>query len=83
MSKYLKIAFLVTVGLFIKMSTFAQGCSECKMRLEASQGGEIAVGNGINVGIMILMAVPYIIIFAMFRKKIVSFLKEFLLMWKR
>jgi hypothetical protein len=82
MSKYLKIVLLVTIGLLIQLGSFAQGCSECKMRLEASQGGEIAIGNGINVGIMILMITPYVIIIFMFRKKIVSFFKEFLLMWK-
>ena len=83
MSKYLKISFILFAGFFIQLNVLAQGCSECKMRLEASQGGELSVGNGINMGIMILMITPYVIIIFMFRKKIVGFFKEFRLMWKK
>lgn len=40
-------------------------------------GGEQAIGSGLNLGIIIMMVVPYILLFLFFRKKIVSFWKEF------
>ena len=40
-------------------------------------GGEQAVGKGLNTGILFLMTVPYVLLFLFFRKRIVSFVKEF------
>lgn len=40
-------------------------------------GGAQAVGGGLNKGILFMMAVPYVLLFIFFRKKIGSFVKEF------
>lgn len=40
-------------------------------------GGEQAIGRGLNRGILFLMAVPYLLLFLLFRKRIVGFFKEF------
>ena len=48
-------------------------CAMCKEIVEESD-----FGSGLNTGILYLMTVPYIILFLLFRKKIVSFMKELL-----
>ena len=61
----------------------AQGCAMCKATAENGQeqggvfGGEQAIGAGLNKGILMLMVVPYILLFLFFRKRIVGFFKEF------
>jgi hypothetical protein len=62
----------------------AQGCSMCKAVAEQSQdgggavfGGDQSIGNGLNMGIIVLMVVPYVLLFLFFRKRIVGFFKEF------
>ena len=40
-------------------------------------GGAQSIGKGLNNGILYLMAVPYMLLFLLFRKKIVGFFKEF------
>lgn len=40
-------------------------------------GGEQSIGRGLNTGILYLMAVPYVLLFLLFRKRIISFVKEF------
>ena len=55
----------------------------CKATVESGReqrgmfGGEQAVGEGLNTGILFLMAVPYLLIFLFFRKRILGFIKEF------
>ena len=55
----------------------------CKATVESGQeqtgvfGGQQAVGRGLNKGILMLMVVPYILLFLFFRKRIVGFFKEF------
>ncbi|HQV74731.1 MAG: hypothetical protein KBA60_05115 [Flavobacteriales bacterium] len=62
---------------------FAQGCSMCKAVVENGEnggnifGGAQSIGKGLNNGILYLMAVPYMLLFLLFRKKIVGFFKEF------
>jgi hypothetical protein len=61
----------------------AQGCAMCKAVVESGEGsghifgGEQSIGKGLNNGILYLMAVPYLLLFMLFRKKIVGFVKEF------
>lgn len=57
---------------------FAQGCAMCKAVVESEQsfGGSQAIGKGLNKGIMYLMAVPYVLVFLLFRKRIVAFFRE-------
>lgn len=57
------------VSLFIIFSLFvsnaiAQGCPMCKAAVESNleAGGANTVGNGLNTGILYLMAIPYILV---------------------
>jgi len=51
--------------------SFGQGCSQCKLLAEqGSQLDEASFGSNINYGILYLMAVPYILLFIFFRKRI-------------
>jgi len=68
---------LFFVAVFYAVQNFAQGCSTCRAQIELSDGSDLSVGNGINIGIYILMGTPYVILFFLFRKNIVSFIKEF------
>ncbi len=71
--KVILLLFLV----FYTIQTFSQGCSTCRAQIELSDGSDLSVGNGINIGIYILMGTPYIILFFLFRKNIVKFIKDF------
>lgn len=76
--KHLKVITLVIVALFIADIAFGQGCSQCK--LVAEQGSELdenAFGSNINYGIFILMTIPYILLFALFHKRIFAFFRSF------
>ena len=56
-------------------ANFAVGqCAMCKATLESNDEFQ---ASGINSGILYIMAVPYLILFFVFRKKIFSFIKEF------
>lgn len=73
----------VVVALFLlPAETWAQGCSMCKAVAATEPGGNVyggaqAVGAGLNKGILFMMAVPYVLLFIFFRKKIAGFVKEF------
>lgn len=69
--------FILIVLVSFELTFFAQGCSTCRAQIEASQKEDFSVGQGLNAGIIFLMAIPYIILFLLFRKKIVSFFKDF------
>jgi len=68
---------LFFIATFYAMQNIAQGCSTCRAQIELSDGSDLSVGNGINIGIYILMGTPYVILFFLFRKHIVKFIKEF------
>jgi hypothetical protein len=80
-----RILFFVFLGVVIVLPVdlFAQGCAMCKAVVQSGDGGgrifggEQAIGKGLNSGILYLMAVPYLLLFLLLRKKIVSFFKEF------
>lgn len=75
MKKWFVIA-LIFFLLFAGNDCFAQGCSQCKMLAE--QGAELdeaSFGSEINTGILYLMIIPYILIFLLFRKRILSFFR--------
>jgi hypothetical protein len=72
-----KKQFLLTT-IFILGSLLASAqCSMCKAVAETG-GGKAA---GLNDAILYLMAVPYVLLFIFFRKKIWSFLKELRSLW--
>ncbi|TNE97506.1 MAG: hypothetical protein EP322_06575 [Bacteroidetes bacterium] len=74
------VPFLLLFALlFLVESTFAQGCSQCKLLSE--QGAELdedSFGSNINYGILYLMIIPYLLIMFLFRKHIIAFFKKFL-----
>jgi hypothetical protein len=79
--KFLRITILIAFTLFIVTNADAQ-CAMCKATAETGTHDGIPVNGGINPAILYLMTVPYILLFILFRKKIVSFYREWKAMWK-
>ena len=79
---WLLLLVCVTLAL-LPEAGFAQGCAMCKAVVQSGEGGarifggEQPIGRGLNSGILYLMAVPYLLLTLLLRKKIVSFFKEF------
>ncbi len=77
------LLLLLLLLLVLPPDALAQGCAMCKATVESGQdqsgifGGQQAVGQGLNKGILMLMIVPYILLFLFFRKRIVGFFREF------
>jgi len=75
MKHWLKIALIIVVLLAVDQA-FGQGCSQCKMLSEQGSGNggmdASSFGTNINMGILYLMAVPYVLLLFFFRKKIIS-----------
>jgi len=81
MGRYLLLLVLVAGAMLAPSEVQAQGCAMCKAVAQSREGGifggEQAIGRGLNSGILYLMAVPYLLLFLLLRKKVVSFFKEF------
>ena len=80
-SVVLLFVLLLLFGL-LPVDLVAQGCAMCKATVESQEeggvfGGQQAVGAGLNKGIIMLMVVPYVLLFLFFRKRVVGFFKEF------
>lgn len=63
--------------LILGQNIYAQGCSQCK--LVAEQGSELdetSFGSNINSGILYLMAIPYLLLMFLFRKRIIALFKN-------
>lgn len=79
MNRKIFFAALVLVALMFVFAyeADAQGCAMCKLNSKAaSEEVDSSIGEQINAGILYLLAVPYLILFVAFRKKILSFLRE-------
>jgi hypothetical protein len=77
MKKWLPFIILLTVFLLPHIDLFSQGCSMCAATAKGAASEEDnSRGEQLNIGILYLMAVPYILIFLVFRKKIVAFFRE-------
>ena len=61
--------------IFIEFHSMAQGCSTCRAQIINSTKDDFTIGNGLNTGILFLMIVPYIILFFLFRKKLIIMFK--------
>ncbi len=74
----MKVKLILSIALvFVIGFAEAQGCSQCKMLAEqSSEVGEASFGSNINTGILYLMAIPYLLLFLLFRKKIVGVFKS-------
>lgn len=83
MQRTLVLLLVMVVAALAPAELLAQGCAMCKAVVESGDGGgrifggEQNVGRGLNTGILYLMAVPYVLLFLLFRKKIVGFFREF------
>ncbi|MBI3237692.1 MAG: hypothetical protein HYZ43_02420 [Flavobacteriia bacterium] len=67
---------LVVVALIAVDVAWGQGCSQCRMMSEQSaELGEDSFTSNINFGILYLMAVPYLLLMFLFRKRIFGFFK--------
>ncbi len=64
-----KWVYLAILLIFIVDFSFGQ-CAMCKANVESNLEEEVSFGRTINTGIIMLMVVPYIILFLLFRKKI-------------
>ena len=62
------IVLLFIIFFFIDFS-FGQ-CAMCKANLESNLEEDVSFGRTINIGIIMLMTVPYIILFLLFRKRL-------------
>jgi hypothetical protein len=68
---------LLFVLLAVAELSFGQGCSQC--RLLTQQGSELSAdsfGSNINMGILYLIAIPYLLLMFLFRKQIVRLFKK-------
>lgn len=72
-----KLVLLFVLMLLVTEVTWGQGCSQCRMLSEqSSELGEEAFTSNINTGILYLMAIPYLLLMFLFRKRILRFLKS-------
>jgi len=78
------LPYLLFLGLILIPELAPAQCAMCKAVVESSVensanvfGGNSSIGEGLNKGIILMMIVPYILLFLLFRKKIGSFIKEF------
>lgn len=69
----LRRIYLLIIFIFFLQDLFAQ-CAMCKAVAEEEVEEEGA--TGINNGILYIMVIPYIILFIVFRKKIIHFFRE-------
>jgi hypothetical protein len=83
MKRLCAIAVLVLVAALLPADLLAQGCAMCKAVVQNNDGasggpaGGSSIGAGLNKGIILLMVVPYILLFVAFRKRILGFWREF------
>lgn len=71
--------FLLVIMLIVICAdvVFSQGCSQCKLLSEqSSEAGEASFATNINKGILLLMAMPYLILLIFLRKRIIRFFKQ-------
>jgi len=76
--KNIKLIILLLFLVFGVDFVYGQGCSQCKLLAEQGSGlEESSFGSNINFGILYLMALPYVLLLFLFRKKVLSLLKGF------
>ncbi|MCW5900179.1 MAG: hypothetical protein KIT10_13005 [Flavobacteriales bacterium] len=79
MFRHLLLPLVVILAMSVPADVWAQGCSMCRAVVESDRGvfgGRQEIGAGLNTGILYLMAVPYVLLFLLFRKRLVAFVKE-------
>lgn len=76
MKRWFPFIILMSVFILSHSDLFAQGCSMCSATSKNASDEDNSVGEQLNTGILYLMAIPYILIFIFFRKKIIAFFRE-------
>jgi hypothetical protein len=65
-----KFGFILLLVLLVFVDVTYGQCAMCKANLESNLEEEVSFGRTINTGIMMLMIMPYIILFLLFRKRL-------------
>jgi ADP-ribosylglycohydrolase len=78
----LKHIILLSIAVLLFSTNVDAQCAMCKAVAETGSSDGIPVSGGINQAILYLMALPYILLFLLFRKKLVGFYREWKAMWK-
>ena len=73
---YRKLTFVALLLFLLVPDVWGQGCAMCAATLDGADNGTGGFGRGLNTGILMLMTVPYIILFLLFRKQIFRFFKS-------
>jgi hypothetical protein len=71
-----KALLILLLALLVTDLVYGQGCSQCKLVAEQGALDEDSFGSNINTGIIILMVLPYILLFAIFHRPIIRFVKK-------
>ncbi len=75
------IVTVIVLLLIFSVDAFSQ-CAMCKAVAETGTSDGKSVAGGINHAILYLMTLPYILLFVLFRKKLLGFYREWKAMWK-
>jgi hypothetical protein len=70
-------SIMLAALVFFVPEVHAQGCSQCKMVPMSDQQGGGTAAKGINKAILYMMALPYIILFLLFRKQLLGLYRQF------
>jgi hypothetical protein len=74
-----KAIFLLVFSLLVAVSSYAQ-CAMCRATAEQASQENSGVAEGLNMGIVYLMGIPYLLFLigglVFFRKKIFSFFQK-------
>jgi hypothetical protein len=58
-----KLLVVLSLVLFLSANAVSAQCPMCKTALKSNHnGGKATVGNGINNGILFLLAMPYVLV---------------------
>ncbi|HTF04364.1 MAG TPA: hypothetical protein VK826_10070 [Bacteroidia bacterium] len=77
-----RILFVTLILLLVFSADAMSQCAMCKAVAETGSKDGVSVSGGINNAILYMMTLPYILLFLLFRKKIVGFYREWKAMWK-
>ena len=70
------LIFLTIAALFIFFSIDVEAqCAMCREAAEAKGKNGVIIGRGLNPAILYLMGIPYVVLFFIFRKQIMGFLR--------
>lgn len=75
-----RLVFVVLFLAFLMLTGVGEAVGQCAMCKATVNGNEEAIGEGLNSGILYLMAIPYLLFVIVgvvfFRKRIAAFWRE-------